>query len=157
VTSRLTSLEALEKIKASGLLPARQLQVLEILCLHGPLTAHEVVEKARATHPLANQTSFNARLSELERKGCVRCLEQTKPNPVSGMECYLWEALPNIPLPHKNKVLRHWFLCVQPSLYRGMVQYKVFEVEQEYEAEMWAREQRLGGCDAEVVEVKEVR
>jgi len=152
VTTRDTSLEALAKIKASGLLPARQQQVLEILADQGPMTAHEVVEAAREHFPKANQTSFNARLSELERKGVVRCLEKKKAHPVSGMDCHLWEMTGTLPLPYRQTTPRHWFLCVLPALYVDFHEYRVFHEEQEYEASQWAKEK-----GAELVEVREVR
>ena len=68
---RHTSIEAFNKIKEEGLLSRRKMEVYEILFRHGPLTAHEIVSIARDKYPQANQTGFNARLSELKEVGYI--------------------------------------------------------------------------------------
>lgn len=91
-----TSIDAYEQIKSEGLLTKRKLEVYQILKFHGPMTAHEVVGVARSKYPLANQTGFNARLSELEKLGCVE-IADTKTNPVSGKQNYVWRVTNNLP------------------------------------------------------------
>jgi hypothetical protein len=100
---RKTSIEAYKQITASGLLSRRRMEVYEILFHHGPLTAHGVVEFARSFAPSANQTSFNARLSELKRLGVVQEVGY-KDDVVSGHKCILWDV--NDQLPDASKLLR---------------------------------------------------
>lgn len=69
----------------------------EILFNDGPLTAHEVVGIARRKYPLANQTGFNARLSELQSLGVVDVVGEKK-NPVSGHLNCLWDVTEKLPI-----------------------------------------------------------
>lgn len=104
--TRQTSFIAYTKIKEEGLLSKKRWEVYDILFEHGPLTAHEVVAKARKQYPLSNQTSFNARLSELESQRVVARVGK-KINPVSGTENYLWDVTAHEPIklekPTKHK------------------------------------------------------
>lgn len=93
---RNTSREAYITIRDNGLLSERKWEVYDILFHHGPLTAHEVVAVARQKHPLSNQTSFNARLSELKKLGCATEVGE-KLNPVSKVSNYLWDLTSNLP------------------------------------------------------------
>lgn len=93
---RETSVISYNTIRDSGLLSKRRWEVYDILYQHGPLTAHEIVAIARRTYPNANQTSFNARLSELETIDCVRRVGK-KTNPTSGIENYLWDVTEKLP------------------------------------------------------------
>ncbi len=68
----------------------------QILFKYGPLTAHEVVNIARTVYPLANQTSFNARLSELKKIGVALEVGE-KINPISNQNNYLWDVNSNLP------------------------------------------------------------
>ncbi len=90
------SAQAYETIKANGLLSKRRFEVYDILHRKGPLTAHEIVDIAREFYPKTNQTSFNARLSELEDAGVVDQVGE-KVNPISGMRNTLWAANGNLP------------------------------------------------------------
>jgi hypothetical protein len=93
---RLTSLEAYREIKERKLLSAKRFEVYECLYQNGPLTAHEIVAIGRKANPLANQTSWNARLSELEALGVVRTVGE-KLNPVSNVSNLLWDVTDKIP------------------------------------------------------------
>jgi hypothetical protein len=98
-----TSIKALNHIRNSGLLSKRRLETYEYLVNYGPITGNDLIRVARKHHPTANQTSFNARLSELETIGMARTVGLAKDS-VSGNECKLWEAIPNpypSPLPKK--------------------------------------------------------
>jgi hypothetical protein len=93
---RNTSLDAYERIKAEGLLSRRRFEVYEIVTLHGPVTAHRMVKFARSKYPEANQTGFNARLSELEEMGCITTVGE-EINPVSGKSNLLWAVTGKLP------------------------------------------------------------
>ena len=93
---RITSLEAYNSIKLRKLLSAKRLEVYECLYQHGPLTAHEIVALSRKANPLSNQTSWNARLSELESLGVVRTVGE-KLNPVSNVTNLLWDVTDKLP------------------------------------------------------------
>lgn len=104
--TRKISLDAYNKIKENGLLSKRRLEVYHILFHNGPLTAHEVVAIARQNHPLSNQTSFNARLSELRNRGVVFEVG-FKTNPVSLVENILWDVTDSLPAePVKTQKLK---------------------------------------------------
>ena len=108
--TRETSFEAYRTIRDNGLLSVRRFEVYEILFYHGPLTAHEVVKIARKRYPLANQTTFNARLSELKERGVVmNC--GVKKNPVSGVDNLLWDVTAKLPIKLKKKKLVKCFMC----------------------------------------------
>ena len=92
---RQTSLDAYRQIEAEGLLSKRNWEVYEALFHHGPLTAHEIVQLMRSKYPQANQTGFNARLSELKRIGVVTEVGEKK-NPVSGKMNYIWDVTCNL-------------------------------------------------------------
>ena len=100
-----TSLEAYNKIKADGLLSKRKWQVYDIVYHNGPLTAHRIVEIAKIESPSANQTSFNARLSELEELGVIKS-EGKEVHPVSGKNCYLWFSTGEMPVDIDKKILK---------------------------------------------------
>lgn len=93
---RETSIEVYNKIKDDGLLSRRRFEVYEILFKHGPLTGNEIVRVARRKYPDANQTGFNARLSELKRMEVIVEVGE-KPDDVSGYRCYLWDVTNKIP------------------------------------------------------------
>ncbi len=93
---RQTSIDAFNKIKGNGLLSRRKLEVYGILYKNGPLTAHEVVNIARKMYPKANQTGFNARLSELEKLGVVSVVGQ-KINSISNKQNALWDVTNKLP------------------------------------------------------------
>lgn len=95
--TRRTSIEAYNTIKDNGLLSKRRWEVYDILFHHGPLTAHEVVSVARRQYPRANQTSFNARLSELKAVGCAEEVGE-KINPISEVLNYLWDVTDKLPV-----------------------------------------------------------
>ena len=95
--AREISYEAYKIIKENGLLSERRFQVYDILYRHGPLTAHEIVSIARKKYPVANQTGFNARLSELKRMGAVIEVGE-KLNKVSNCSNYLWDVTKNLPV-----------------------------------------------------------
>ena len=94
---RSTSLEAYNMIKENGLLSKRKWEVYDILFRLGPLTAHEVVGVARENYPNANQTSFNARLSELVNLGCIEVVGE-KINVTSGALNFLWDVNGRLPV-----------------------------------------------------------
>ena len=103
---RQTSIEAYNTIKENGLLSKRRWEVYDILFHHGPLTAHEVVQVARKQYPYANQTSFNARLSELKKEG-VAIEVGSKTNEVSGVSNYLWDVTSGLPIKYdKPKIIK---------------------------------------------------
>lgn len=101
-TSRDTSLAAYRTIKENNLLSERRLEVLEILAHFGPLTAHEVVSVGRKKNPLANQTGWNARLSELESMGVVKTVGE-KLNEVSNVLNMLWDVTGSLPTKPEKK------------------------------------------------------
>lgn len=93
---RLTSINAYNRIKDEGLLSQRRLEVYQILYQHGPLTANEIVRKAKESHPNVNQTGFNARLSELKRMKVVAEVGD-RHDEVSGHRCLLWDVTDGLP------------------------------------------------------------
>ena len=95
--TRQTSIAAYNKIKSDGLLSKRRLEVYQILYKFGPLTAHEVVNIARSKYPKANQTGFNARLSELRTMTVVDEVGE-KADKVSGHLNILWDVNSNLPI-----------------------------------------------------------
>jgi Fe2+ or Zn2+ uptake regulation protein len=105
-----TSIETYKKIKDNGLLSQRRMEVYEILFNFGPLTAHEVVKVARNKYPEANQTGFNARLSELEKMGVVNVCGE-KVNPVSGCKNSLWETTDHLPIKIIKNYKQKCLLC----------------------------------------------
>jgi Fe2+ or Zn2+ uptake regulation protein len=107
---RKTSIEAYTRIKENGLLSKRRWEVYEILYHNGPLTAHEVVAIARRTYPHANQTSFNARLTELEEVGVAETCGE-KINPVSGFHNKLWDVNDKIPLKFEKEKRHKCISC----------------------------------------------
>jgi len=104
---RSTSREVYFKIKEDGLLSKRRLEVYEILYKHGPLTANEIVRIAKEKYPNANQTGFNARLSELKRMEAIIEVGE-KQDAVSGHRCYLWDVTDKMPkaLPKNARLSR---------------------------------------------------
>lgn len=107
---RTTSLTAYATIRDSKLLSKRRWEVYEILFSHGPLTAHEVVAIARNKYPHANQTSFNARLSELNYIECVAVVGEKK-NPISGCKNLLWDVTSKLPRKIEKSKREHCNLC----------------------------------------------
>ena len=95
-STRRTSLETYKKIKENGLLSKRRWQVYDILFQYGPITANELCRIALTKYPEANQTSFNARLSELSRMGVIYEVgEQT--DRVRGNRSILWDVTDTMP------------------------------------------------------------
>lgn len=103
--NRQTSAEAYRKIKEEGLLSLRKMEVYQILYKYGPLTAHEIVSVARSKYPSANQTGFNARLSELKKVGCAIEVGE-KVNAISGKKNYLWDVTSSVPI-KLEKTVKH--------------------------------------------------
>lgn len=100
---RKTSIETYNMIKDSGLLSRRRFEVYEVLFFHGPLSAHEVVEIARKKYAAngANQTGWNARISELERAGVIESVGE-KVNPTSGFKNIVWDVTDKLPTSQKS-------------------------------------------------------
>jgi len=98
----MTSKIAYKTIIENGLLSKRRLEVYQILLKYGPLTAHEIVEKARTKYPSANQTGFNARLSELREMGVVE-KDGEKLNKISGHNNIIWKLNDKLPKKLENK------------------------------------------------------
>ena len=99
---RKTSLETYQKIKDNGLLSKRRMEVYDMLFHHGPLTANEIVRKAKLLHPKTNPSSYNARLSELKRYGLAIEVGE-KEDDVSGNNCFLWDLTDNLPVKPDTK------------------------------------------------------
>ncbi len=114
---RETSIETYHHIKENGLLSQRRFEVYEILFHNGPLTAHEVVKIARHKYPEANQTGFNARLSELETMGVVQRVG-SKINPVSGQKNHLWDVTVRLPEKIKTRPKQQCLFCQGTGLAR---------------------------------------
>ena len=93
---RQTSIATYHQIEQEGLLSKRRLEVYQILFKYGPLTAHEIVDVARTKYPKANQTGFNARLSELKTLGVVSEVGAKK-HEVSGKQNILWDVTSELP------------------------------------------------------------
>jgi len=98
----MTSKIAYKTIIENGLLSKRRLEVYQILLKYGPLTAYEIVEKARTKYPSANQTGFNARLSELREMGVVE-KDGEKLNKISGHNNIIWKLNDKLPKKLENK------------------------------------------------------
>ncbi len=107
--TRHTSAQAYRRIEEEGLLSNRRWQVYDILYKHGPLTANEIIRYARRYHPTANQTGFNARLSELKRIGVVVEVGE-KPDAISGQKCFLWDVTEGLPLKLPKKEHRTFWI-----------------------------------------------
>lgn len=93
---RQTSATAYNEIKNSGLLSKRRFEVYQALYLYGPMTANELIRHFKVHRPEGNQTSYNARFSELERMGVIKEVG-TKKDDVSGNECILWDCTDALP------------------------------------------------------------
>lgn len=90
---RLTSIEAYNKVKESGLLSRLRLKVYKILCEHGALTANEMRMFGSSD---SNSGVFSTRLSELERMGVVRTIG-TRKCKTSGHNALVWEITYDLP------------------------------------------------------------
>ena len=99
---RQTSIDCYNQIKESGLLSSRKMEVYEILFRHGPMTANEIVRKAKVSYPNTNPSSFHARLSELKK--CNAIIEVGEKRDVfSGKSCYVWDLTDRIPVKESRK------------------------------------------------------
>ena len=102
MSTRETSIECYNNIKANGLLSKRRMEVYEILFKHGPMTANEIVRKSKELYPDTNPSSFHARLSELKTCGVIVEIGEKK-DVVSNQKCYIWDLTDNLPKEVKVK------------------------------------------------------
>lgn len=90
--SRETSIAAFGRAKESGLVGRRQLQVLHIVALHGPMTANEAFNKLR--EELGKEFRFDsntrARFTELRDMDLLQ-ESGTRPCSITGRDCILWD------------------------------------------------------------------
>jgi hypothetical protein len=94
---RKTSLDAYNRIKDSGLLSVRRLQVYQILYKHGPMTAAQVIDVASKKLKIGNSGRLNTRLSELRRMGCVDEVDRAM-CPVTGYKAIWWDVNGKTPI-----------------------------------------------------------
>lgn len=93
---RASSLAAYERIKREGLLPKMQFETYEIIALHGPLTARQLMSVVRDSVGDFLTDQHHKRLSELERKGVIRNLGYVD-CPVRGTLAILWDITDRMP------------------------------------------------------------
>jgi predicted transcriptional regulator len=96
---RLTTIEAYNKVKESGLLSCLRLKVYKILLENGQLTANEMRMFASSD---VNSGVFSTRLSELERMGVVRTIG-TRKCKTSGHNALVWEVTGDLPIKFERK------------------------------------------------------
>lgn len=86
---------AYRQLQAQGTLTDLQFLVYNALAESGPVTASELMEKARVAHPdwtISMISNFEKRLSELRRNGVARELSRRVCS-VSGHLATVWEAI----------------------------------------------------------------
>ena len=72
-TTRVTSREVYDQVKAEGLLSTRRFEVYDILFHHGPLTCGEVAERLKAKHEgNLREHSVSPRFAEFPDDRCMR-------------------------------------------------------------------------------------
>lgn len=117
MNTRDTSIEAYNKIREGGLLPARRWEAYDILYRHGPLTANEMMfiakeEDAGRTHQYLE--SIGRRLSELRDQGAIREIG-SRVCSQTGMRCLLWDVTSKIPDPLPKKKASKQIIAEQAS------------------------------------------
>lgn len=102
--ARDTSIQAYRQIQAEGLLSERRFEAYKFIYEHGPLTANEMMYKAKElrmrTH--IHMESLSKRLSELRDLGVIQEIG-TKKCSISGRECIVWDVTSNLPVKPKKK------------------------------------------------------
>ena len=81
MTTRRTSIEAYEKIKANGLLSKRRFETYTALFRHGPATTSELIEAIRADNPgrdVPMTRNLHRRLGELVERGVAYEVRERK-------------------------------------------------------------------------------
>lgn len=97
MTVRDTSIEALNKIKANGLLSERRLQVYEILFERGPLAGAQVSYLYQQRHgKTARSETVRNRLTELRDLGVVAEVGHVE-DPNTKMRVIQWDVTSRLP------------------------------------------------------------
>lgn len=91
-----TSIEAYHKIKESGVLSERRMEVYDILFNHGPLTATEIFQYSKLNGVKGYRHNTNSRLYELRDMGVVKEVQTTTCS-VTGQTVILWDVTSNLP------------------------------------------------------------
>lgn len=114
--TRDTSIEAYHKMRDQGLLGRRRLEIYEIVCLHGPMTANQAFQYLDKSYRADGRvfrfdSNTRARFTELremgalEERGEVVC-------PVSGMNVINWAITGSLAhkrekQPTKTEIIKH--------------------------------------------------
>lgn len=106
---RETSIEAYNEIKANGILTKMKFETYRLLFRYGPMTANQLMAKAKLLAPYKTHQSIESlgrRLSELRDQGAVKELGKIV-CPISGHKCIQWDVTSRIPVklekPQKEK------------------------------------------------------
>ena len=102
---RETSLIAWKRINEAGLVGPFQLEVLNIVVKHGPITAGEAWKHYKESHPATNRgrNEVAKRIYELCVFGVVADTGLVKECPVTKFQASLWEFTGNLPVKEKRK------------------------------------------------------
>lgn len=102
--TRLTSIEAYNKIKADGLLSKRRFEVYSTLFKYGPMTANETFSKMydKNTGPTNAASNSAARFSELRQQGVIYEVKERKCK-ITGMNVIEWGVTNNLPVKIKKE------------------------------------------------------
>ncbi len=100
--TRETSIEAYEKIKASGLIGRRQREVYDVLFWHGPMTSAEAFVILNEKSPVKNITQSRARFTELRDFGVIEELGR-KTCSVTKHSAIEWRVTGKMPIPKKKR------------------------------------------------------
>lgn len=137
--TRRTSAETFEKIRTSGILSERRLQVYEILYREGPLTGGQVARRMQELHNVGGfSESVRNRLTELRDRGCVEEVGEA-PCPVTGNRSILWDVTPDLPTEHPRtwtRPVKYFGVIVQgqTSLFPSQERHRLFLTEGAAEA-----------------------
>jgi len=116
MTTRYTSDQAYEEIRAKGLLGRRQLQVYSVLRKHGPMTAGELYKIAREQYQqfdLPANSNIHTRLGELRDRGVAKELPARKCK-VTNKLAIEWQSTNDLPKPLlQNFEKEHTETCKQ--------------------------------------------
>jgi hypothetical protein len=103
---RNTSLRTYQQIKDEGLLTKYNWHTYDLVFRHGPLTANQMMQKAKDEDPtMTHQALENIgrRLSDLRDQGALTEVAEVD-CPITGRPCILWDVTDALPVKPERKV-----------------------------------------------------
>lgn len=105
---RSTSSEAYRQIKVEGLLSKMKWEAYNILFQHGPMTASELLKKARETYGQKSlRDNYQKRLGELRDVGVVSEV-RTRACAVTGRNVIEWDVTDRLPVKLKRETRKSY-------------------------------------------------